>query len=123
MGRLYIGGVNLHLPWWGIIPTIIPPSAPSPNQITRMTVIPTNTSKTIVGETRNSQTDSDSPGAFSHVEPALGVLGLIIGIGLKLYPPTKVAGFLIAAGLAVINWGSTPAGGSQVESSGGGGGF
>lgn len=99
---------------------LLPPTAPSPDQMTRMTVIPDTPSK--VGRAGN-QTDSESPGAFSHVEPVLGLLGLAIGVGLKLYPPTKVAGFLIAAGLAVINWGSTPAGGSQVESSGGGGGF
>lgn len=120
MGRLYIGGVNLHLPWWGVIPAVLPPTAPSPDQLTRMSVIPANTSKDLPGTTAS---DSDSPGFFDHVEPVLGVLGLIIGAGLKIYPPTKVAGLLIAAGIAVINWGSTPAGGSQVESSGGGGGF
>ena len=120
MSHLYIGGVNLQLPWWGFVPAFLPPSTPSPEQITRMTVIPDVQRTAVPGGTAS---DSDSPGMLDHVEPLLGAAGLIIGAGLKLHPATKVAGLLIGVGIAVLNWGSEPAGGSQVDSNGGGGGF
>lgn len=123
--RMHVGGVNLHLPWWGVIqaPRLLPPSAPSPEQMTRTsTVIELHGPQGESFPVDMNESGSE-PGFLDHVDPVFGAIGFIIGVGFKFHPALKVPGLLIAAGIAVINWGSEPAGGSEVPSSGGGGGF
>lgn len=52
----------------------------------------------------------DGDGFLSHVVPAMGFVGLAVGVGLKLHPATKIPALLLATGLAVINWGASPVG-------------
>jgi len=52
----------------------------------------------------------DGDGFLSHVVPALGFVGLVVGVGLKLHPATKIPAVLLGVGLAVINWGASPVG-------------
>jgi len=56
-------------------------------------------------------TSKDGDGFLSHVVPAMGFIGLVVGVGLKLHPATKIPSILLATGLAVVNWGASPVGG------------
>ena len=110
--RLYIGGVNLDLPYWGRInPRVIPPTVSSPAQITTITTISRESQDRLFRDNRIAPgTSTEEPGMLDHVDPLLGAVGIIIGVARNVHPGLRVGGFLIAVGLAVLNWGSEPAG-------------
>jgi len=104
MSSMRIGGVSVNSPWWGTLNVDLKPTAPSPNDLTSFTVM------VGAGETELSITgNADTRGLLDHVSPVVGAVGLAIGVVSKLHPATRVAGFVIAVGLAVLNWGSSSA--------------
>jgi len=112
--RMYVAGVSLESPWWGgIRPMRYPPTTPDP---TRMTTITVSNHQQLEPASLPSSSDT---GLLDHVSPVMGVLGLIIVAGLRLHPATAISATVIGAGIAVINWGSAPAGASQAGSSSG----
>jgi len=107
--RMYIGGVSLELPYWGGISVrYLAPTVPSPNQVVQVTTVltPPDLGKT---PTVSTTTNTD-PGFLDHVDPVMGIAGLIIGGALRLHPATAGAALFVGVGLAVLNWGSEPAG-------------
>jgi len=53
---------------------------------------------------------SNGNGPLSHIVPALGVAGLLITGAMRLHPYTAAAALFIGVGIAVLNYGSEPAG-------------
>lgn len=127
--RMYVAGVSLDSPWWGaILARAYPPTTPNPTQMTTITVSNPQIVKADPGLTPNATSTGGDTGLLDHVSPVMGVLGLIIVAGMRLHPVTAITATVIGVGIAVINWGSAPAGDGQSGSSsgtvsGGGGGF
>jgi hypothetical protein len=53
---------------------------------------------------------TNGKGPLSHIVPALGVAGLLITGAMRLHPVTAGAALFIGVGIAVLNYGSEPAG-------------
>lgn len=115
--RMYVAGVSLDSPWWGaILARAYPPTTPDPTKMTTITV--SNVQDPGPGVTASLPEPSDT-GLLDHVSPVMGVLGLVIVAALRLHPATAITATVIGVGLAVINWGSSPAGDGQTGSSSG----
>jgi len=91
----------------GVVAPADPPTKLGPILPVGLPLVPT--SGTLAG-LPDEPLDGSSGGFMDHVVPVLGAIGFIVGVASKVHPYTRTAGFLIAAGIAVLNYGSEPAG-------------